>query len=731
MDTKILRLLIVDPSPDDAELTLSALRKGGFLLKSQRVHDLAGLHAAIGKGGWDAVISERTLPHFNATVVLDTLRHARADVPLLVVTRALPDAEIVTLMRAGARDVILKNQMARLLPALERELAVAAERAQYRTTAQALTEIQEKHRAVVDGAREAIGYVHEGMHIDANKAYLDLFEYENATDLEGVPVMNLIEKNDHPRFKHYIRKQPAAAEAPTEFIAVRRSGAKFHAEITLSPITINGEACTQVLVTDVSKRKAVETKLQHMNQRDPLTGLFNRQHFAQVLDQAINAAKNGKASQTVVYIEVPELSHAVRDRGQAAVDRFVLAFARELREIVGPGASLARWSEHQFAALIENASAVQLSESAATAERIMRNLSFGGDEKSGKPDCRVTTARVEGNHEDSQGLMAGLAASVAPPATTEPETRAAAAADATSPTATSTATGTAAADGAKPILSTVTTPASSEWPQRVRAAIERESFRLIYQPIVNLHGDAAEYFEVLVRMVGDDGKLIPAAQFMPVAEESGQAVAIDRWVVKHSIHALAELHRQNRSVTFFVNLSADALRDVELVVSAQQVLHETKVGGEHVIFEIDETALTAHPEPALAFMRAAKKIGCSFCIDNFGRVLGATTRLREPPVEYLKLDGALVHDLAGDPVAQTSLKAVIEVAKAMHKKIIAKSVESAEALSVLWNYGVDYVQGRYFQEADADLNYGFSTDETTISSETSPQWAVASASKSR
>lgn len=723
MDTKILRLLIVDPSPDDAELTLTALRKGGPLLKSQRVHDLAGLHAAIEKGGWDAVISERSLPHFSATVVVDTLRHAKLDIPVLVLTRALADAEIPTLMRAGVRDVILKNQMARLLPALEREIAVASERAQHRVTAQALKEIQEKHRAVVDGAREAVGYIQDGMHIDANKAYLELFEYENAADLEGVPVMNLIDKNDHPRFKQYIRKKPGPSEAPAAFIAVRKGGAQFHAEITLSPITINGEECTQILVTDVSKRKAVETKLQYMSQHDPLTGLYNRHYFGQLLDQAIEAAGSGKTSQGIIYVDVPELRQSSRELGQAAVDRFLLKFGRELRQVVGAQALVGRWDEHQFAAVVPETQPAQLSEFAATLERELQNLPLGND----KCACRVATALLEAGSESAQKLMAALQRAVEPSAEAALN---AASAGQSGGAAASAPDAQSAADGTRPLLTTVATPGSSDWPQRVRAAIERESFRLIYQPIVNLHGDAGEYFEVLVRMVGDDGTLIPAAQFMASAEESGQVVAIDRWVVKHSIPALAELHRQNRTVTFFINLSADTLRDVELVVTTQQALHEAKLPGKYVIFEIDETALITHPDSTLAFMRAANKIGCHFCIDKFGRTLGATTRLREPPVEYLKLDGALVRKLAGDPVAQASLRAVVEVAKAMNKKTIAQRVESAEALSVLWNFGVDYVQGHYFQEADADLAYGFS-DETTISSEPSPQWTVASSGKSR
>jgi EAL domain-containing protein (putative c-di-GMP-specific phosphodiesterase class I) len=253
---------------------------------------------------------------------------------------------------------------------------------------------------------------------------------------------------------------------------------------------------------------------------------------------------------------------------------------------------------------------------------------------------------------------------------------------------------------------------------------------LSYQPVVNLHADAAEYFEVLVRMVEGD-KLIPAGQFMPGAEVTGQSIAIDRWVVRQSIHALAELHRQHRKATFFVNLSPSALSDVELVVVAQQALHETGLKGKYVVFEIDEATMTNNPDPATAFMRAAHKIGCSFCIDNFGRALAVTNRLREPQIEYLKLYGPLVSNLTDDSVAQASLKAVIEVAKAMDKKTIAKSVESAEALSVLWTLGVDYVQGHYFQEADAELNYDFTGEgETTISSESSPQWAVASRGKS-
>ncbi|GEM_PF-791580 len=754
MESKILRLLIVDDSPDEAELALTALRKGGFMLKPQRINDFGGLHAAIEKGGWDAIISERTLPHFGVNAVLDAVKQAKLECPVLVLTRTVPDGEIATLMRAGARDVILKNQLTRLLPALERELAVAAERAEHRAAMQTLKEIQDKHRAVVEGAREAVCYSHDGMHIDANKAYLDMFEYENMSELEGVPVMNLIDKGEHGRFKQYIRKGGEPGGGSQEFTALRKSGARFPVEIAVSPVTINGEACTQILVTDVSKRKAVETKLQYLNQHDPLTGLYNRHHFLQELSQAIERIKQEPASHGVVHLDFHNLREVTKTLGHAVADRFLLAATRKLREVFGSRALVARYGDQEFAALVLDIQPIQLQELTTQAKKAFADNPIGDSGAPYKCDCRVTAVPIDARTENAQKAMASLYPPAEPTAKLAPEpTVTPAHAPAATPTPAAPPRGiptkpaapatpvraktaetrpshAAASAASKPAIAAGTTKAASkEWHARLQTAIEQEAFRLIYQPVVNLHADAAEYFEVLLRLVAADGKLVPAGLFMPHAEETGQSVAIDRWVVRQSIRAAAELRRQERKVTFFINLSPSALNDVELVVIAQQALHETGLKGKYVIFEIDEATITNNAEEATAFMRAAEKIGCKFCIDNFGRALASTTRLREPQIEYLKLHGPLVTNLTEDSVAQASLKAVVEVAKAMKKKTIAKSVESAEALSVLWTLGVDYVQGHYFQEADAELNYQFA-GETTLTSESTPQWAVASHGKS-
>ena len=224
--------------------------------------------------------SEYTLPHFGAQLALDLIKRARLDVPFIVVTRNIRDADLIKIMRSGAHDVVLKNQSARLAPAVERELRVTEERRQFRQMSQTLNEVENKNRAIIEGSREAICYCQDGMHIDANKTYLEMFGYEDLSELEGVPVMNLVEKSDHVRFKDFLRKAASSnPPPPQEFLAAKKDGGHFHAELAVSLIVLNGENCTQFVVIDISKRKAVENRLQYLNQHDPLTGLFNRHHF--------------------------------------------------------------------------------------------------------------------------------------------------------------------------------------------------------------------------------------------------------------------------------------------------------------------------------------------------------------------------------------------------------------------------------------------------------------------
>ncbi len=732
MEKKILRLLIVDDSPDDAELAVATLRKAGFMLKNQRVQDLASMQTALEKGSWDVVLAEYTLPHFGAQLALDLVKRAHLDIPFIVVTRNIRDPDLVKIMRNGAHDVVLKNQAARLAPVVERELRVTEERRQLRQISQSLNEMESKNRAIIEGSREAICYCQDGMHIDVNKAYLELFGYEDLSNLEGVPVLDLIDKSDHPRFKEYLRKASSQnPPPPQEFLAVKQDGTRLHAELAISPIVLNGENCMQFVVIDISKRKAVENRLQYLNQHDPLTGLFNRHHFTQELTKTLEKVKKEDAQSALLYLDLIELKDINDTLGHAAGDRLLLKIARLFREKLGDSTILARFSGDEFTALLHGMSEAEIKQAVTSLLDALKETSFSEGGKTFRCDGTVGIVVLDKDTESAQAALNKAYQScqhkrppkpVAVPVKAVPPPPVAAA-DAPSATMTPLhAELTPAAETHKP--APVLTAAEMDWEARLKTALEKDGFQLAYQPIVNLHGDPAEYFEVLLRLVGRQGELIHAGEFMRAAEQLGLLAAIDRWVIRQSIQSLAALHREGRQASFFVNLCPTALKDPELITTLQKQLNAAHIKPKYLVLEADEPAVSAHPADAAMFMQAVHKIGCRFSVDNFGNNLATLNRLRDMPVDFLKISGSLIRNLSTDALTRTSLKAIIDLAKAMNKQTVAKFVEKAEDLGILWNLGFDYVQGNYFQQAGSQLDYEFA-DETTLSSDSgSPNWAA-------
>jgi diguanylate cyclase (GGDEF)-like protein/PAS domain S-box-containing protein len=719
MEKKILRLLIVDDSPDDTETAVAVVRKGGFMIKSQRVQDLPGMQTALEKGHWDIVLSEFAFAHFGARMALDLIRQAGLDIPFIVLTREISDADLVQVMQAGARDVVFKNQPARLPPAIARELAVADMARAYRSATVALQEVENTNRAVIEGSREAISYSQDGMHINANKAYLSLFGYEDAADLEGIPVLNLIDKNDHARFKDLARKlAKGVAVESQEFVGIKQDGARFPVEFTLSPIVLNGENCTQIVATDVSRRKAVESKLLYLNQHDPLTGLFNRHHFLQEVAKAVEQAKSGQGTSAILHVNVGQMQEINDTLGYATGDRLLIRLGKLLREQLGSDVLLSRFGGDEFAALVPGGDAAYMAETQKSLRAALDASPFSEGGKAYPLQCEFNVAVIDKATENAQqALSRALRAMSKPrPAPVVVEV----------PPAQAPAAPAAAAEPAveTPRTRAAVPTAAHGWRDRISAALRKNGFVLAYQPIVNLHGDPAEFFEVLVRMIGDNGELISAGQFMPAAEQVGLSMDVDRWVVRHAIESLSALHREGRKASFFINICATAFIDKELLPLIGQTLFSTGVKHKYVIFEGDEAAIASAPTAAAAFVKAVRQLGCRFSVDSFGKKPHALEMMRGMSLNFLKVDGEIVRNLVTDPVNQDSLRGIVEVAKALNVQTIAKSVEKAENLAMLWNFGLDYVQGNYFQEADTELSYEY-TGETTLASDApqSPSWA--------
>lgn len=242
----------------------------------------------------------------------------------------------------------------------------------------------------------------------------------------------------------------------------------------------------------------------------------------------------------------------------------------------------------------------------------------------------------------------------------------------------------------------------------IEAAVAERRFRLVYQPIVNLHAEMAENYEVLVRMIGDGGEEIMPGQFMPIAEQTGFMVAVDRCVVSLAVEALAQRRSGGKETNFFVKLSEDSLQDKGLVNWVKKQLTAADLPMGSIVFEIKEASAMALFDSVQELVKSLRSIGCRIALDHFGTHPESLHHLEKLPVEFIRLAGSFMDKLASDPRTEAAIKVIVQAARANEAKTIATFVQEATNLTTLWQCGVDYIQGYFLQRPDAVLTYDFS-----------------------
>ena len=731
MDNKVLSVLIIDDSPDDAELPVKELRNAGFRLKTERAYNLAGMEAALQKETWDLVLSDFTLLQFSAQMALEVLKRKGLDIPLIVVTRSLSDSDFNTITQAGARDVIRKNYTGRLVPAVRRELKFVEMKRELEITRKKIGEMETQHSAMVTGTQEAVCYCHEGMHIEANQAYLGMFGYDSLEDLEVIPVLNLIAKSDQKKFKDALKKAAKGTklESGIELDAIKQDGESLRVEAVFAPVKLKGEDTIQVTFTDISARKATEDRLQYLTQRDALTGLFNRHYFTKEMNHALNSAKKEGRTSALVYVDLFNLEEINNSQGYTVGDGLLLKVSKLMRNHLGDNSMLARFGDEELTVLLADSDETKADALATELKQALDDAKFTAGDMENPCDCAIGTSEITAEMKSVHEAIskAVIKSKDQRPAAKQAAPTAAAPAPEVSPPVETAAS--AASLEAELVAATPTTPsvpaAATDTDSLITTALDNNGFDLVFQPIVSMQGETDEMYEVLVRMTGENGELVPPGQFMPKAEASGQIGDIDCWVLQRTLESIAATSKEGRSVSYFVNISPSSLSNPKLVSTLENGVKDPDVVAKRLVIEMAQPAVTQQVDAASEFFSQVRDLGCLVSLDDSGPETEILLKLPRQSIKYLKFDGNTILELAGDGDGD-ALTAVMDMAKQLAIRTVATHIEDASALSEIWPFGFDYVQGHYFQQPDANMSYEFAADdETTLSEDelSAPTWS--------
>ncbi|MCL4316637.1 MAG: EAL domain-containing protein, partial [Gammaproteobacteria bacterium] len=649
---------------------------------------------ALDEQALDLILCNFVTLRLSAAQALTLLGESGTDIPLIVSAEGLDQAEVSELLQAGARDVVPKEQAERLQHVVARELADLQQRRGYRRCEMALREAEKRCRLLLDSSRDAIAYVHEGMHSYANSAYLNLFGYHNVEELEGVPIMDMVAPADHSLLKEFLRSHARGGEqangvsvsSALEIKGLHTSGGEFSVRMEFSPASIACEPCTQVVVHNLSENEEVEQKLKALSRQDLLTGLYNHQYFLELLDAAVASAVSGQGNSAFLYIELDDFP-AIKDKvGIAASDLVLSDIAALLRGKVGETGSLARFGDALFTVLLPGKTLEEAQQLGEAVRQAVSDAIFDAAGQSVTAACSIAVTLIGERSSNSREVL-------------EQASRACAAAK---------AAGGDRVQVYNPALGDRRLRADlREMVGRVQAALQHNRFRLVFQPIISLRGDPGENYQVLLRMLDEQDKEIEPAKFLPAVEAAELEVQVDRWVIEHAIQALAGKRKNSGKTRFFIKLFEDTLCDSELLLWLSERLKAARLPGDALIFVASESAAVNALKEVKLLAHGLKELRCQFGLDHFGKSADVNY-LKHLPLHYLKIDGGFLADLASNPQHQAKVKAINEMAHGMNLLTVAECVQDASTLAVLWQYGVDFVQGYYFQKPTDSLNYDFS-----------------------
>jgi len=427
----------------------------------------------------------------------------------------------------------------------------------------------------------------------------------------------------------------------------------------------------QVVLDALDAAEKTETELRYLADHDPLTALLNRRAFRARLDTYVNFSARYGGRGAVMVIDVDGLK-GVNDRlGHQQGDNLIRRVAATLRERVRATDIVARLSGDEFAVLMPQSDvegALQLGEDL----RVEVADAFVGDPELAGVSISVGITMFGADADG--GAEAVLAAA-------------------------DEAMYRAKAEGRNRV-SLFEAPVEAMYDARrlttsakIRNALTQNRLSLATQPIASLADGAVERFELLLRMRGEAGELLPASAFIGVAERSGMIQELDRWVVGQALDLLDRRERAGEPVSLHVNLSGASLTDISVLEYIERRLDEGDADPSRCTFEITQTARVVDLEVAAGFVDRLTEFGCEVAIDDYGAGFGPFEYLKRFPFDVIKIDGAFIRDLVHNDADQLTVKAIVGIAQGLGKTTIAEFVEDEETAKMLRAYGVDMAQG--------------------------------------
>ena len=673
-ELKKLNVLIIEDSEDDVLLILRALRNGGFEAEYKHVESPAEVKRALSDKSWDVVLCDYNLPQFVGTEALRLIQDCGLDVPFIIVSGAIGEETAVNAMRAGAHDYIMKNNLTRLAPVIERELREA----KIRTSRRAALEDLRLSAKVFESSVEGIIITDAQTRIlRVNQSFCDITGYSQDQVIGLTPKLLQSKRHDGDFYSEMWQSINRHGHWQGEVWNRRKNGEIFPIWLSISAVKKSDGEVSHYIggFTDLSAQKWAEERIQHLTHYDALTDLPNRTLFHARFKQPMQNALRNNRRVALLHLDIDRfikindtLGHHIGDRLLQQVGRRLVASIHD-RDFVG------RFGGDEYAIACPDLD--QSVEVSAIAQSIMNVFSepFWVDGREIFLTPSIGIALFPDDTDDYDELLKFA----------------------------DTAVHQAKRQGGTFQFyhrgMNVDSANRLKMENALRRALDRQEFKLYYQPQVNLNTGQIIGAEALLRWKPATQETVLPDEFIPLLEEMGLIISVGEWVLRSACYQLRALQNSvHLPIPISVNLSPLQFRHKDLVGMIASVLEETGIDAHWLELEITETSVMEDPEHALGILKQLYGMGIRLAIDDFGTGYSSLSYLKKFPLDVLKIDRSFVSDLAHDQDDAAIVDSIIAMAHRLNLKVIAEGIENKGQIDFLLRHECDIGQGFYYSK---------------------------------
>ena len=687
-----ISIAVLTENQDDVALINSSLRDAGHAAHCLWTNNPKHLGETLAAENVELLI-------LNCDNYPDTIRQVikqkdrfNPEVPLIVIQEQADEFSMQKAMKNGACDLVSIGNKDRLQSVVSRELrALRVERA-LNSTIHSATEYKKQLKDYMQTSPNAIALVEEGIITDVNDSWLKLFRAASNDEVVGLPLMDNFESESQAAIKGALVAAIAGKWASDEKLIAKSpvtSDDVNEVHLEFRKFAFDNGPCVQVKVSAPDKDSKEPTKLVHdALKRDPTTLFFHRAQFIERLQKRL-ARKPSSGTHVLAYVKVDKFAEVLDKVGILNSDDILGQFAEALRKRLHPRDVAGRFEGTSMMVLLERGSARDAEVWGNQLCESIRKKTFEVADRSTQLTCTVGVCAANEVYSNLEEFVA----------------------------ATIDAYQIGKEAGGNTAMLNESADEDSKqkefdaiWIKHLKSALMDDRFRLAQLPIAGLRSDGIEMYDLLVRMLDEQGNSVLPSEFLPAAERNNMMKNIDRFMIKSAI----DFCKESEADRVFVRLSKQSVLDATTLPWMDQEFDKHEFDCTRLVVQIPERDAAKHIKQTRAIVNKLRKIGVGFALEHYGVDREKFQILDILKPDYIKVDGELMHSLMTDKETQQSVERIVRAAAERNIKSIAERVENANAMAVLFQLGLDYMQGHYVNEPEVVLQDTANKKQTSL-----------------